>query len=104
MVLDGDWVDQLYVDPELTGREIGSRLLAVAKRERPRGLRLWAFASNTGARRFYERHGFIEVDRTDGHRNEEGAPDILYVYLKGEDVSMARADSISPGPARARYR
>ena len=48
MVLDGDCVDQLYVDPDVTGHGIGSRLLAIAKRERPRGLRLWTFASNTG--------------------------------------------------------
>jgi GNAT superfamily N-acetyltransferase len=93
LVLDGDWVDQLYVDPERTGRGIGSRLLAVAKRERPRGLRLWTFASNTGAQRFYERQGFIEVDRTDGRRNEEGAPDVLYEYVDrdvGGDRSIPR--------------
>ena len=40
LVLDGDFVDQLYVEPGLTGRGIGSALLAVAKRERPQGLRL----------------------------------------------------------------
>ena len=80
LVLDGDVVDQLYVEPGLTGRGIGSALLAVAKRERPQGLALWAFQSNTGARRFYERHGFIEVRRTDGRDNEERAPDVLYAY------------------------
>jgi GNAT superfamily N-acetyltransferase len=80
LVLDGEWVDQLYVDPEQTGRGVGGRLLTVAKRERPGGLRLWTFVSNAGAQRFYERHGFVEVDRTDGCRNEEGAPDILYVW------------------------
>ena len=80
LVLDGDVVDQLYVEPGLTGRGIGSALLAVAKRERPRGLQLWAFQTNTGARRFYERHGFFEVRRTDGRDNEERAPDVLYAY------------------------
>jgi GNAT superfamily N-acetyltransferase len=80
LVLDGDVVDQLYVEPGLTGRGIGSALLAVAKRERPQGLRLWAFQSNAGARRFYERHGFLEVRRTDGADNEERAPDVLYAY------------------------
>jgi GNAT superfamily N-acetyltransferase len=80
LVLDGDFVEQLYVEPDLTGRGIGSALLAVAKRERPQGLRLWAFQSNTGARRFYERHGFLEVRRTDGADNEERAPDVLYAY------------------------
>jgi GNAT superfamily N-acetyltransferase len=78
LVLEDDWVEQLYVEAGLTGHGIGSRLLEVAKRERPRGLRLWTFATNTGAQRFYERHGFIEVRRTDGRDNEERAPDILY--------------------------
>ena len=80
LVLDGSWVDQLYVEPGLTGRGIGSALLRLAKQERPQGLRLWTFATNTGAQRFYERHEFVETDRTDGRRNEEGAPDILYVW------------------------
>jgi GNAT superfamily N-acetyltransferase len=80
LVLDGDHLDQLYVDPERTGRGIGSHLLDVAKRERPDGLRLWAFQSNAGAQRFYLRHGFVEAERTDGRGNEERAPDILYVY------------------------
>ena len=79
LVLDGDWVDQLYVEPALTGRGIGTKLLVLAKRERSGGLRLRTFASNLGAQRFYERHGFAEADRTDGD-NEEGAPDILYVW------------------------
>ena len=80
LVLDGEFVDQLYVEPGLTGRGIGSALLAVAKRERPQGLRLWTFQTNTGARRFYERHGFVEARRTDGRDNEERAPDILYEF------------------------
>jgi GNAT superfamily N-acetyltransferase len=80
LVLDGDWVDQLYVDPRHTGHGIGSSLLDVAKRERPHGLRLWTFQSNSGAQRFYLRHGFVEADRTDGRDNEERAPDILYVF------------------------
>lgn len=79
VVLDEGWLDQLYVEPTLTGRGIGAKLLSLAKRERPSGLRLWTFASNLRAQRFYERHGFVEIDRTDGD-NEERAPDILYVW------------------------
>lgn len=80
LVLDGEWLDQLYVEPELTGRGIGAALVALAKERRPDGLRLWTFVSNTGAQRFYERHGFAEAQRTDGRDNEERSPDILYVW------------------------
>ena len=77
LVLDGDWLDQLHVDPGWFGRGIGTTLVDLAKRRRPGGLDLWTFASNTGARRFYERHGFVVVDATDGD-NEEGEPDVRY--------------------------
>jgi GNAT superfamily N-acetyltransferase len=80
LVLHEGWVEQLYVEPALTGQGIGGRLLVVAKRESPGGLRLWTFASNLRARRFYERRGFVEERRTDGRDNEERAPDILYVW------------------------
>jgi ribosomal protein S18 acetylase RimI-like enzyme len=81
LVLDGDWIDQLYVDPDLTRAGIGAQLIRVAKRERPDGLRLWTFVSNEKAQRFYLRHGFQEVGRTDGGSNEERAPDIQYQWF-----------------------
>ena len=59
-----------------------SHVVELAKRARPDGLQLWTFASNVGAQRFYERHGFVAIRRTDGRDNEEGAPDILYVWGK----------------------
>jgi ribosomal protein S18 acetylase RimI-like enzyme len=63
----------------MTGRRIGASLVELAMRERPEGIRLWTFASNADAQRFYERHGFVETHRTEGD-NEERAPDILYVW------------------------
>lgn len=77
LVLDGDWIDQLYVEPDHAGRGFGSRLLVLAKEVRPAGLDLWTFQSNHGARRFYERHGFEAVGMTAGD-NEEDAPDVHY--------------------------
>lgn len=77
LVLDGDWVDQLYVEPGRTGDGIGSALLALAKQQRPAHLGLWTFQANASARRFYERHGFVATAFTDGD-NEEGAPDVRY--------------------------
>jgi GNAT superfamily N-acetyltransferase len=86
LVLDGPWVDQLYVEPTITGRGVGAGLVQLAKRERPDGLRLWTFASNTGAQRFYESHGFVATRRSDGRDNEERAPAILYVW-HGESLT-----------------
>ena len=80
MVLDGDFVKHLYVDPLHVGAGVGSRLLAVAQSLRPSGLQLWTFQSNEGARSFYERRGFIAVEWTDGAHNEERAPDVRYVW------------------------
>jgi GNAT superfamily N-acetyltransferase len=79
LVLEDDWVDQLYVDPGWTGRGVGSRLLALAKQQRPERLQLWTFQANTGARRFYERHDFVAMEMTDGD-NEEHAPDVRYEW------------------------
>lgn len=84
MVLDGDELDQLYLDPPWQGRGIGSGLLATAKQLRPSGLTLWTFQVNAPARRFYTRHGFVPGARTDGRRNEEREPDIQYVWRPGE--------------------
>ncbi|MHB1986370.1 MAG: GNAT family N-acetyltransferase [Acidimicrobiales bacterium] len=77
MVLDEEWLDQLYVHPDHSGKGFGSCLVNLAKRLRPSGLGLWTFQSNHGARRFYERHGFHAVETTDG-ANEEASPDICY--------------------------
>jgi GNAT superfamily N-acetyltransferase len=79
MVLDNEWIDQLYVDPASTRGGIGGALLDRAMRERPIGLKLWTFQSNLDARRFYEERGFIPIAMTTGD-NEEQAPDICYEW------------------------
>ncbi|PKR46034.1 GNAT family N-acetyltransferase [Streptomyces sp. EAG2] len=80
LVLDGDELDQLYLAPGRCGQGLGDRLVTLAKERRPAGLALWTFQVNTPARRFYERHGFTETERTDGTRNEEREPDVRYVW------------------------
>lgn len=87
MVLSAGWIEQLYLAPGWTGRGIGARLVRHAQDLAVGPLELWTFASNLGAARFYERHGFVQVDRTDGD-NEEGEPDIRYRWtppLEGRD-------------------
>jgi GNAT superfamily N-acetyltransferase len=80
MSLRGESVEQLYVRQPWTGRGIGSALLALAKERRPQGLELWTFQVNAGARRFYERHGFIVAEMTDGAANQERQPDVRYAW------------------------
>ena len=73
-------LDHLYVAPELQGRGLGTLLLAAAKEESPRGLRLHVFQRNLTARRFYERRGFKLDKLRDGASNEEGEPDAVYEW------------------------
>lgn len=80
MALTTDMVDQLYVAPGWTGRGIGGRLIALAKARRPGGLDLYTFQVNSGARRFYERHGFDMSEHSDGSGNEEHQPDVRYAW------------------------
>ena len=80
VALEEATVDYLYVEPEVTGRGIGSALLDRAKTRRPAGFSLWTFQQNEGARRFYEAHGLRVVRLTDGEDNEEKTPDALYAW------------------------
>lgn len=79
MMLAPGWLHHLYIDPSWMGRGLGDRFMAMARQRQPEGLQLWAFQSNARARRFYERHGFVAVELTDGAGNEERWPDVRYV-------------------------
>jgi ribosomal protein S18 acetylase RimI-like enzyme len=74
------FLEQLYLAPWWTGHGVGSRLVELAKQRRPAGLELFTFQVNDGARRFYERHGFVAVWFGDGSENEEGQPDVRYAW------------------------
>lgn len=81
IAVNREWVEQLYLDPAWTGQGIGSLLLARATGGLPQ-IKLHCFQANTGARRFYERHGFRAEAFGDGSTNEEGLPDILYALRR----------------------
>lgn len=72
-------LDHLYLRAAWTGGGLGSRLVDLAKTLHPKGLELWAFQSNARAIAFYARHGFVDVEWTDGD-NMEGAPDVRMVW------------------------
>jgi chorismate mutase/GNAT superfamily N-acetyltransferase len=84
LVLDPEWLDSLYVRPDVTGQGIGSVLLDLAKGLRPAGFGLWVFVSNVRAQAFYRRHGLVVVRRTDGSGNEERSPDLEMAWM-GQD-------------------
>lgn len=74
-----DEINHLYLSPPARGRGTGTALLEEMK-TRSDTLSLWCFQANTGARRFYERHGFTAEKFTDGADNEERLPDIHYCW------------------------
>ena len=85
------WLDGLFVAPEHAGRGIGGLLLDLVKSLRPAGFALWVFESNVPARRFYERHGLVELEHTDGSGNEERAPDLRMAWPGPDPMAYLRA-------------
>ncbi|MCA8017629.1 GNAT family N-acetyltransferase [Burkholderia metallica] len=76
------WLDQLYVCPESTRRGIGTWLLEAVKSQTDGTLQLYTFQMNRAAAAFYEKQGFIAVAYSDGTRNEERCPDVLYALMR----------------------
>lgn len=91
MARENGFIHSLMVARQARGHGLGTMLLEDAKTQADM-LDLWTFVANTGARRFYERHGFVEVGRTDGD-NEEGLPDIRFRWYRvtpGQDDNADR--------------
>lgn len=80
LALSDGWIKLLYVDPQWQRCGIGTQLISMAKLRAPSGLLLWTFQVNRPAQRFYERHGFVAVEWTDGSGNEELEPDVRYAW------------------------
>jgi len=82
------WIDQLYVLPHAQRHGTGTELLRVAQSCSDR-LQLWTFRRNQPARRFYERRGFVQVEQTDGARNEEKEPDARYLWVRPPTLTVS---------------
>lgn len=76
--LDGQSLEQLYVESEAQGSGVGRALLAAVKETRPGGFFLRVFTRNIRARQFYEALGCVLTEQSDGYRNEENEPDCMY--------------------------
>jgi chorismate mutase/GNAT superfamily N-acetyltransferase len=90
-LLDGAWLDHLYVLPSHAGQGIGANLLDLVKSLRPDGFALWVFESNKAARRFYRRWGLVELERTDGSGNEERSPDVRMAWEGTDPMAYLRS-------------
>ncbi|MDM4720374.1 GNAT family N-acetyltransferase [Micromonospora sp. WMMA1363] len=88
-------MDGIAVDPDWRGRGLGSRLLhevaAVAVAHSCREVRLDVVDTNPGARRLYERHGFVPV-RT------AGTPYLRQLMGFGAVVTMHRSVAVPTQP------
>ena len=84
------WLDHLFVDPSAQGTGVGGALLDTVKGVRPDGVCLWVFESNTPARAFYARRGFVALERTDGSGNEERSPDVRMAWPGRDPVTFFR--------------
>jgi GNAT superfamily N-acetyltransferase len=72
-------LEHLYVHPSFHSQGIGTALLDKAFELAPGGLKLYTFARNEVARRFYERRGFRAI--AFGDDNEQHEPDVLYEWV-----------------------
>jgi GNAT superfamily N-acetyltransferase len=84
------WLDDLYVAPAYAGRGVGTALLDLVKAQRPEGFCLWVFEMNAPARAFYAHRGLVELERTDGHANEERSPDVRMAWPGADPLAFYR--------------
>ncbi|MBM4383306.1 MAG: GNAT family N-acetyltransferase [Deltaproteobacteria bacterium] len=82
MALQGDHVDQLFIDPDAQGRGAGSALLDHAKRLHAGGVWLFTHQRNERARAFYEARGFRAV-AFGVSPPPESEPDVRYEWSPG---------------------
>ncbi len=74
---DNAFIHALFIHEDARNQGVGKALIDDAKSQSNR-LDLWTFVENRGARRFYKREGFAEVERGDGSQNDEGLPEIHF--------------------------
>ena len=77
MAIRQDFIDLLYVRPDVWGQGLGSRLLEHARALSPRHLWLYTLQINHQARAFYEKRGFV-AERFGVSPPPESEPDVEY--------------------------
>jgi GNAT superfamily N-acetyltransferase len=77
MAIAGDFIDQLYVNPEHQRQGLGKALLKRARELSPEHLWLYTLQINTRGRAFYEKNGFRAV-KLGISPAPESEPDVEY--------------------------
>lgn len=80
--IEGEEIRELYVDHFFQNQGVGAQLIEFAKEQFSVQF-LWALEKNTGAIRFYGRHGFTP---TDTRMLEEDSPEYLVMLKRRESA------------------
>jgi chorismate mutase/GNAT superfamily N-acetyltransferase len=90
VVVEGEWVNLLFVHPDRPARGVGAALLDLVKSLRPHGFGLRVYQINERALAFYARHGLIELERTDGSGYLDAEPDVQMAWLGADPLAYLR--------------
>ena len=81
MAMEGEFIDQLYIHPDLQRRGIGKALLDFARAQSPDHLWLYTLQVNVNARAFYEKNEFV-AERFGISPAPESEPDVEYHWRR----------------------
>ncbi len=90
VLLEGEWVNLLFVHPDRQARGVGAALMDLVKTMRPRGFGLRVYQANERARRFYRKHGLVELEHTDGTSYHDAEPDLQMAWLGDDPLAYLR--------------
>ena len=89
-MVEGEWLNLLFVHPDLPAHGVGATLLDLVKGLRPGGFGLRVHQDNERAQRFYRRHGLVELERTDGSSYHDAEPDLQMAWLGADPLAYLR--------------
>jgi chorismate mutase/ribosomal protein S18 acetylase RimI-like enzyme len=89
-VVRGAWLFLLFVHPGRRARGVGVALMELVKALQPHGFGLRVHVANERARSFYRRHGFIELESTDGSSFPDQAADVKMAWLGDDPLTYLR--------------
>jgi chorismate mutase len=90
VLLEGEWINLIFVHPGRAARGVGAALLDLVKGLRPRGFGLRVHQANERARAFYRRHDLVELESTDGSGHDDAEPDLQMAWLGDDPLGYLR--------------